>query len=310
MNNNLSNCNRKKLIILNTVFFLLFVVSHSLFSLTQKENKPGDVVLPLQGKRELTAIAMAYPEHVDKVQIRDGDWALSINGIWYYWASGRFLTQNLRDSWEEYVSIRFYRYKRGSVQMPVITEELAGRLRELTKERDSDTRLRFNSFLDALYNVHSKQEADALMEKITFFNFSTRVHPLLVLPLARVEARITMDAVSDLSVKSFIDSLQDIHGYNWRNIAGTTRRSYHSYGAAVDLTHSRYKNWAYWRWAADSGIEEWWNIPINERHKVPQAVVEAFEDEGFVWGGKWLLFDNIHFEYRPEVLIMADRETE
>ena len=119
-----------------------------------------------------------------------------------------------------------------------------------------------------------------------------------------------MDAVSDLSVKSFLDSLQQIHGYNWRNITGTTRRSYHSYGVAVDLTHSRYEHWAYWRWVADSGITEWWDIPIDERHQVLQAVIDTFEDEGFVWGGKWLLFDNIHFEYRPEVLILADREIE
>ncbi|HNY22827.1 MAG TPA: M15 family metallopeptidase, partial [Treponemataceae bacterium] len=36
----------------------------------------------------------------------------------------------------------------------------------------------------------------------------------------------------------------------------------------------------------------------------PAAVVEAFEREGFVWGGKWLLWDNMHFEYRPELLVL------
>jgi hypothetical protein len=24
-----------------------------------------------------------------------------------------------------------------------------------------------------------------------------------------------------------------------------------------------------------------------------------------VWGGKWMLFDTIHFEYRPEILILS-----
>jgi hypothetical protein len=33
-------------------------------------------------------------------------------------------------------------------------------------------------------------------------------------------------------------------------------------------------------------------------------VVRYFEDEGFVWGGKWLMFDTIHFEYRPEILVL------
>jgi hypothetical protein len=34
----------------------------------------------------------------------------------------------------------------------------------------------------------------------------------------------------------------------------------------------------------------------------PKAVIEAFERGGFLWGGKWFLFDNMHFEYRPELL--------
>ncbi len=33
--------------------------------------------------------------------------------------------------------------------------------------------------------------------------------------------------------------------------------------------------------------------------------VAAFEDNGFVWGGKWPFFDTMHFEYRPEVLLLA-----
>lgn len=32
-------------------------------------------------------------------------------------------------------------------------------------------------------------------------------------------------------------------------------------------------------------------------------VVEAFEREGFVWGGRWNQFDTFHFEYRPEYRI-------
>ena len=32
--------------------------------------------------------------------------------------------------------------------------------------------------------------------------------------------------------------------------------------------------------------------------------IRAFEAHGFVWGGKWLFFDTIHFEYRPELLTL------
>ena len=39
----------------------------------------------------------------------------------------------------------------------------------------------------------------------------------------------------------------------------------------------------------------------------PEQIVSIFEKEGFVWGGKWFKFDNIHFEYRPGVLILSRR---
>jgi hypothetical protein len=38
---------------------------------------------------------------------------------------------------------------------------------------------------------------------------------------------------------------------------------------------------------------------------IPLPVVQAFERQGFVWGGKWLFFDTMHFEYRPEILLLA-----
>ena len=41
----------------------------------------------------------------------------------------------------------------------------------------------------------------------------------------------------------------------------------------------------------------------------PQPVIDAFERNGFVWGGKWLFFDPLHFEYRPETLLLADKKT-
>ena len=37
-----------------------------------------------------------------------------------------------------------------------------------------------------------------------------------------------------------------------------------------------------------------------KRWQPPPKVVRAFEQEGFIWGGKWYLFDTMHFEYRPE----------
>ena len=38
------------------------------------------------------------------------------------------------------------------------------------------------------------------------------------------------------------------------------------------------------------------------KNKIPQEIVDAFEAEGFIWGGRWAHYDTMHFEYRPELL--------
>jgi hypothetical protein len=81
--------------------------------------------------------------------------------------------------------------------------------------------------------------------------------------------------------------------YNCRTIAGTSRRSMHAYGAAIDIS-TKYAD--YWLWTKPSGD------PIPYRNRIPFAIVEAFERHGFIWGGKWYHYDTMHFEYRPELL--------
>jgi hypothetical protein len=78
----------------------------------------------------------------------------------------------------------------------------------------------------------------------------------------------------------------------WRKIAGTNRQSAHSYGVSIDLDTSVS---AYWRWQSPPA-------PLRWRNQIPQAIVDAFEAEGFIWGGRWFHYDTMHFEYRPELL--------
>lgn len=81
----------------------------------------------------------------------------------------------------------------------------------------------------------------------------------------------------------------------WRTIAGTNRLSTHSFGAAIDLN----PHLPYWR-----------NEKRPERIPAlvlafPPGIVAAFEEQGFIWGGKWASFDVMHFEYRPELILKA-----
>jgi D-alanyl-D-alanine carboxypeptidase len=81
--------------------------------------------------------------------------------------------------------------------------------------------------------------------------------------------------------------------YNCRKIAGSSARSMHAYGAAIDI-NTGFAD--YWRWVSSDRTQPRW------RNRVPIRIVRIFEKQGFIWGGYWCHFDTMHFEYRPELL--------
>ena len=83
--------------------------------------------------------------------------------------------------------------------------------------------------------------------------------------------------------------------YNYRAISGTNRLSPHSYGIAIDLARDSRD---YWQWASREEGQK-------RLSSYPNEIVELFERNNFIWGGKWGHFDILHFEYRPEILIKA-----
>ena len=92
----------------------------------------------------------------------------------------------------------------------------------------------------------------------------------------------------------FIKYLKPTSGtYSCRKIAGSSSKSMHAYGAALDI-NTKYSN--YWRWTASNGSELKW------QNEIPVQIVRTFEKHGFIWGGYWYHYDTMHFEYRPELL--------
>lgn len=87
--------------------------------------------------------------------------------------------------------------------------------------------------------------------------------------------------------------------FNCRDVAGTTRKSAHGHGIAIDLVAAQSD---YWRWAKPdaAGLRPY-------RNRIPPEIVEIFERHGFIWGGKWSHYDTMHFEYRPELLPASPR---
>ena len=83
--------------------------------------------------------------------------------------------------------------------------------------------------------------------------------------------------------------------YNYRVISGTGQLSPHAFGIAVDLKSNPSD---YWKWATkEQGQKRLASYPIE--------LVRVFENNHFIWGGKWAHFDILHFEYRPELIIKS-----
>jgi hypothetical protein len=267
---------------------------------------PGGDAIPQWGSFDgfihLRAYEEAYPDRVEAVEFRDGDWAIRMDGIWFYWANGRLLPQKARPSWEEWAPMRLYRYTPGPYAVPPVSPEAAVLLHTWIDRDPAVVPRRHNGFYGVLYDALSPRQARAASEVVGLFGFRVRVHRLLVGPLGQVDQEVRAAAVKDPDLAAFLRRLAHIDGQHWREVAGTRSLSMHAYGTAVDLIPGSYqRQFSYWRWAAEAGITEWWALPVEDRWLPPPSLVEIFERNGFVWGGRWLFFDSIHFEYRPEI---------
>lgn len=87
-------------------------------------------------------------------------------------------------------------------------------------------------------------------------------------------------------------ALTPFDGYIYRNIAGTSRVSMHSFGISIDIG-VEYSN--YWLWDKKKNN-------FSYKNSIPFEIVKIFEKYGFIWGGRWYHYDTMHFEYRPELL--------
>ena len=260
-------------------------------------------------EKTMRSLAKAYPEKIDSVEYRDGDWAVLMEGNWYYYAGFRLLPEKLLPHKESYAPQSFYDYFPNIPEWEAYEGDAAERMRNIIRDRRDPKKnppKRDPSFFDTIWNAHDHDESHNNLIYISFLGKRVLVHQALAERLAKVEARIDEAAKTDPAVRGWRNNIGSVGGWNWRNMAGTANRSFHSYGVALDILPKNFKNLhIYWQWSAIFN-DEWYNIPYSRRWHPPDRVVKAFEAQGFCWGGKWQLFDTMHFEYRPEIMLMFD----
>ncbi len=157
-------------------------------------------------------------------------------------------------------------------------------------------RVRFEPLFISMYGDCKKNEVSPKLRTITWLPKHGGGHVAITTVNGIDKALDLVSRELDDLPTEFVKFLKPTAGtYNCRSVAGSRVRSMHGYGAALDI-NAKYSD--YWRWTLRKGADPAW------KNQIPVEISRVFESHGFIWGGYWYHFDTMHFEYRPELLLL------
>lgn len=245
------------------------------------------------------------------------DWKITMTlgekEIILYWANGAMLPEDELKNKDLYWSLLYeYDYRKPLKEPANFTPQEIEEIKKFGSDENRKSQAGTPMFFfDEIYDSKTRGKLESHIKGISFLGFRVNVHERIVQPLKEIETKINEAAKTDKEVADFVKSISKNEAYYWRVIANTNRKSFHSLGIAIDIRPKSYKGKeVYWSWTKDKDPDGWMLTPLKNRWMPPQAVIDIFEDQGFIWGGKWIIFDNMHFEYHPELIINARYEAE
>ncbi len=235
-------------------------------------------------RQDLVALAAAYGQFIRKVVVNRPDQfsLLMVNGHLILYDDQKSKTPEER------------------LAQPDLEDMLAqpyvpGKPIQLPQPQADPGRCRVAAFFEAVYGA-TPGEVQANLVAVPFCGTTVRFQGKngAAAALAKVGERLSWLLANKPSLRAYVLPLQGT--YNYRRIAGTDRLSAHAWGIAIDLHRG-----TYWRWGKILAPLELRGL----QQSYPLEIIQAFEAEGFIWGGKWYHYDTMHFEYRPELLAKA-----
>lgn len=302
--------------------FIVLIVFVSFFSIF-----PSDISQAVNLQRienslcpeNLKALARCYPtvKFEPEFDLEEKDWKITLTMNEFenrsdkperkkqtvlYWADGRMLPKEELPRKNDYWVLQ-YKYENVLRDPKEYSEEEVSWLRNFGSA--SNRRSQAGSpmfFFDFIYSASSQAELEEHIVQTSFLGKRTRIHERILPQVKNVEKQILSLCETDEKVRQFADELKSADAYYWRVIAGTSRKSFHSYGISIDVLPKALRGKAiYWSWEKDRRGDGWMLTPLEERWTPGEKVIKIFEDNGFIWGGNWVIFDNMHFEYHPEL---------
>lgn len=272
-------------IFLILIFELLIFFSPGWLEHRKSVNSSLDIGTPsyqINAKRDLLSLLLAYPDDI-KTVTREKD------GIFLVMSSGKRIIYDdkKQKSFEEKLACADLQ---DMLEQPYPLSDI----KQLSQGNLDPGRIRAYDFLKEIYGSTKRQISGNLANvplgsKHLPFNKNNNAASALKAAFGEILKLLT-------SNPEIYGNIYPIGGtYNFRFIAGTKLLSPHAFGIAIDL---KSENNGYWKWAT----RERGQLCLNS---FPRELVRAFENNYFVWGGKWAHFDIFHFEYRPELIIKS-----
>ena len=259
-------------------------------------NQPMEPAKPVIGyffKNRLKCFCDHYAHYIKNVKLiylsNNSDFQISFkNGIDFYFQNGRLLSTEETASDLAY-PVRLYYYPKG-------------RITKATAQKKKFPEQAAFTFYKSVYGFNRKQ-IYANLKTLDFFGFKIKFNKKngAYDALLKVRDEIARLKNKNPQIRTYLRSLVSISTYRWRYIRNKQILSLHSFGIAIDFLQKRYDKQVYWYWA-QKYYPDFNELPFSERQRAPWELIKAFEKHGFIWGGKWYFFDNLHFEYRPELV--------
>ena len=234
-------------------------------------------------KQDILSLMMAYPEYITGVEkdYNDNVYVVMVSGkkILYDDKKNKNHNQKLSNPDIQDALEQIY---------PLETENT------LMDENFDPGRGRIYSLLEEVYGGWQGIIEKNLIRTKTGYEYRTfNKNNNASKSLEKAMDEILMASKSNKKIYSYVFPTNGT--YNFRYVAGTGRLSPHAFGIAIDLKSDPRD---YWKWSSREKGEE-------RIKSYPKEIVKIFENNNFIWGGKWGHFDILHFEYRPEILIKA-----
>lgn len=234
-------------------------------------------------KRNLLCLMMAYPQHIVKVE-REGN-----ASVYVVMKSGKRILYDDK-------KVKSTGEKLANPDLQDMMEQiypLSGSI-SLMAEDFNPGRVRVYSLLKEVYGGSKEQvQLNLVSVKVGYKNYPFNRNNGAADALRAVMQELVPLAEGRQDIRSCVFPASGT--FNYRFIAGTNRLSPHAFGTAIDLARDRRD---YWKWASREEGEKRLNT-------YPREIVEIFERNNFIWGGKWGYFDILHFEYRPELVLKS-----